>query len=195
MGSATGQTISLWDALTSIPDHRRAAGERYLLANLLLVALVAMLADRRDQLGIVRWGRRPQYQPRPGARPIGLLRTIPGIAHHALEQALSGWVIGEAPISGHVAIDGKRLRGGVMTHAPGMHLLAAFSASQQDVVSQLHVPAEANEITTALELLEILPLKGAITGDAIFTQRAICQTIIDGSWHFHRQGQPARFES
>ena len=49
-------TSSLWDALASVPDHRRAAGKRYPLASLLLIALVAMLAGRRDQLGIVRLG-------------------------------------------------------------------------------------------------------------------------------------------
>jgi hypothetical protein len=51
-------TISLWDALASVPDHRRAAGKRYPLAGLLLIAIAAMLAGRRDQPGIVRWGRR-----------------------------------------------------------------------------------------------------------------------------------------
>jgi predicted transposase YbfD/YdcC len=47
------------------------------------------------------------------------------------------------------------------------------------VIGPLRVAPEANEIAAALELLKILPLNGVtITGDAIFTQRAICQTII-----------------
>jgi hypothetical protein len=189
MTSAAGQSISLWDALTSIPDHRRSAGKRYPLASLLLIALAAMLAGRRDQLGIVRWGRRLSGET---LRAIGIGRDrVPApsvwcelfqdLDIAALEQALSGWVIGEAPVSGHVAIDGKRLRGSATADAPGTHLLAAFSASLQGVIGQLQVAPEANEITAALELLKILPLKGVtITGDAIFTQRAICQTIIDG---------------
>ena len=49
------QTTSLWDALASVPDHRRSEGKRYPLASLLLIAVAAMLAGRRDQLGIVRW--------------------------------------------------------------------------------------------------------------------------------------------
>jgi len=52
------QTSSLWAALASVPDHRRAAGKRYPLASLLLIAVAAMLAGRRDQLSIVRWARR-----------------------------------------------------------------------------------------------------------------------------------------
>ena len=51
-------TSSLWDALGSVPDHRRAEGKRYPLASLLLIAIAAILAGRRDQLSIVRWGRR-----------------------------------------------------------------------------------------------------------------------------------------
>ena len=58
MESSATQTGSLWDALGSVPDHRRAEGKRYPLASLLLIAIAAMLAGRRDQLGIVRWGQR-----------------------------------------------------------------------------------------------------------------------------------------
>ena len=58
MDSSVTHTMSLWDALTSVPDHRRAEGKRYPLASLLLIAVAAMLAGRRDQLGILRWGRR-----------------------------------------------------------------------------------------------------------------------------------------
>jgi len=96
---------------------------------------------------------------------------------------------------GHVAIDGKRLRGSAAAQSPGTHLLAAFSDRLQGVIGQLRVAPEANEITAALELLKILPLKGVtITGDAIFTQRAICQTIIDGDGNYFftvKGNQPA----
>jgi hypothetical protein len=99
----------------------------------------------------------------------------------ALERGLGGWVTGETPATGHVAIDGKRLRGSATAQAPGTHLLAAFSASLQGVIGQLNVPPESNEITAALELLKTLPLKGVVvTGDAIFTQTEICKVIVDG---------------
>ena len=179
---------SLWEAFASVPDHRRAAGKRYPLASLLLIAVAALLAGRRDQLGIVRWGRRLS---REALASIGILRArVPapsvwcalfqGLDVTALERALGTWVQGEmAP--GHVAIDGKRLRGSATAQAPGTHLLAAFSASLQGVIGQLRVDPDANEITAALEMLKTLPLKGVtITGDAIFTQRAICKAIIDG---------------
>jgi DDE_Tnp_1-associated len=51
-------TLSLWEALAAVPDHRWAEGKRYPLASPLLMAIAAMQAGRRDQLSIVRWGRR-----------------------------------------------------------------------------------------------------------------------------------------
>jgi hypothetical protein len=77
----------------------------------------------------------------------------------ALEQALGGWVQGET-LPGHVAIDGKRLRGSATGQTPGTHLLAAFSARLQGVIGQLRVDPDANEITAALKLLKTLPLAG-----------------------------------
>jgi hypothetical protein len=111
-----------------------------------------------------------------------------------LEQTLGEWVQGKA-LAGHVAIDGKRLRGSATAQAPGTHLLAAFSARLQGVIGQLRVDPDANEITAALRLLKTLPLRGVtITGDAIFTQRAICKVIIDGGGDYFftvKGNQPA----
>ncbi len=75
-----------------------------------------------------------------------------------------------AAAPGHVAIDGKRLRGsaaGDHDGSEGVHLLAVFATRLGAVIGQLRVASEANEITTALALLKSLPLEGAIiTGDA-----------------------------
>jgi predicted transposase YbfD/YdcC len=188
--------------LSSVPDHRRAEGKRYPLASLLLIAIAAMLAGRRDQLGIVRWGRRLN---RETLTAIGIDRDrVPApsvwcelfqeLDVTALEQALGEWVQSEAP-PGHVAIDGKRLRGSATAQASGTHLLAAFSVRLQGVIGQLRVDPDANEITAALQLLKTLPLKGVtITGDAMFTQRAICKVIIDGGGDYFftvKGNQPA----
>ena len=57
MSVAVKGGTSLWDALGRVRDHRRGEGKRYPLAGLLLIAVAAFLAERRTQLGIVRWGR------------------------------------------------------------------------------------------------------------------------------------------
>ena len=188
MPLALDEAGSLWHALASVPDHRRAAGKRYPLASLLLISVAALLSGRRDQLGIVRWGRRLS---REALQAIGISRSrVPapsvwcelfqGLDIGALEHALGNWVCGDHP-AGHVAVDGKRLRGSATAQTPGVHLLAAFSATLQGVIGQLRVAPEANEITAALQLLKTLPLDGVIiTGDAMFTQREICRIVIEG---------------
>ena len=193
---------SLWEALASVPDHRRSAGKRYPLSGLLLIAVAALLSGRRGQLGIVRWGRRLSEAT---LASIGITRArVPapsvwcelfkGLDVAALECVLGDWVRGNRA-AGHVAIDGKRLRGSATEQSAGVHLLAAFSASLQGVIGQLAVPPDGNEITAALQLLKQLPLKGVIiTGDAIFTQRELCRVIIDGGGHYFftvKDNQPA----
>jgi DDE_Tnp_1-associated len=179
MSLVSGQVGGLWQALATVPDHRRSEGKRYPLPSLLLIAVAALLSGRRDQLGIVRWGRRLS---REALEAIGIGRNrVPapsmwcelfqGLNVVALERVLGGWVLGEQP-AGHVAIDGKRLRGSATARSPGVHLLAAFNATLQGVIGQMRVAPEANEITAALELLRALSLDGVIiTGDAIFTQK------------------------
>lgn len=98
----------------------------------------------------------------------------------ALERAPGAWVRGVSA-AGHVAIDGKHARGSAAAGSPGVHLLAAFSTDLEGVIGQLRVDPGTNEITAALEMLKTLPLQGTIvTGDAIFTQKAICRAIVDG---------------
>jgi hypothetical protein len=61
------------------------------------------------------------------------------------------WVHGGAE-PGHVAIDGKRLRGSATATSSGIHLLAAFSTGLEGVIGQLRVAPDANEITAVLEM-------------------------------------------
>jgi len=172
------------------------------LASLLLIAIAAFLSGRRDQLGIVRWGKRLSPE---ALASIGIDRgRIPApsvwcevfqeLDVASLERVLGGWVRG-GQAAGHVAIDGKRLRGSATASSPGAHLVAAFSASLEGVIGQLRMEPEANEITTALQLLKTLPLKDVIvTGDAMFTQREFCRVIKEGGGDYFftvKDNQPA----
>ena len=63
------------------------------------------------------------------------------------------------------------------------------------MIGQLAVAPDGNEITAALQLLKMLSLKDVIiTGDAMFTQKEICRTIIDGGGDYFftvKDNQPA----
>jgi len=193
---------SLWDMLSAVPDHRRPEGRRYPLASLLLIAVAAFLSGRRDQLGIVRWGKRlsPEALASIGIgrgripAPSVWCELFQALDVASLERILGRWVQGGQP-AGHVAIDGKRLRGSATALSPGAHLVAAFSASLEGVIGQLRMEPETNEITTALRLLKTLPLKDiVVTGDAMFAQKEICRVIRDGGGDYFftvKDNQPA----
>lgn len=185
--SSGGRT--LWEVFGEIPDRRGAKGRRYPLRSVLALALAAMLAGANDLRAIFRWGRR---LPTEALYLLGLERAPCHATYHyffkaldvaAAERVLGNWACGGAPL-GHVAIDGKRLRGSAAAGhdgSAGVHLLAAFASRLGAVVGQLRVPPEGNEITAALALIKSLPLAGAIvTGDAEFCQRAICHAVRDG---------------
>ena len=198
---------TLWEVFEAVPDHRRPQGRRYRLAALLTIALAAMLSGRRSQLAIVRWGRKVSA---PTLATLGIGRgRVPcpsvwcefwgGLNVAALEKLLGRWVLGQDVRSEPepVAIDGKRLRGSRDGETPGVHLLSAFCSRLEGVIGQIKVAPDSNEITAALALLKELPLEGMIiTGDAIFTQKEICQTIIDrgGDYFFTvKMNQPTLY--
>jgi hypothetical protein len=57
-------------------------------------------------------------------------------------------VAGDGPL-GHVAIDGKRLRGGQHQMSPGVHMLQAFSTRLQAAVGSLSVAPDGAEAVEA----------------------------------------------
>lgn len=186
LGPQAGRT--LWEALGEIPDRRGRKGRQYPLRSVLGLALAAMVSGSNDLMAIFRWGRR---LPPEALRVLGLSRAPCHATYHyffkaldveAAERVLGEWAGGGLPL-GHLAIDGKRLRGSARAGhdgTDGVHLVAAFASRLRAVIGQLRVAAGSNEITAALALLKSLPLEGTVvTGDAEFCQRAICQAIRD----------------
>lgn len=186
---ASGEmSATLWERLGAIPDPRRASGRRFELQSILGMSLGAVLAGRTSLAAIARWGRGLSARQR---RAFGVHRdrapchatyhyVFKGLDVVALERVLGDWVASGNGDGEQVSIDGKTARGSRQGDVAGVHLLAMYADSLQGVLGQCRVPAETNEITAALHLLNTVPIRGkVITGDAIFTQKAICKAIIN----------------
>jgi hypothetical protein len=134
-----------------------------------------MLSGANDLRSIWRWGRR--LTPK-GLAMLGIdrgrapchatyhyvFRAIPAAD---LERALGAAVRLDGAL-GHVAIDGKRLRGSQHETSPGVHMLQAFSIRLQASIGSLVVPPDSGEVVEALKLLKDLPLEGAVlTGEGL----------------------------
>jgi hypothetical protein len=178
---------ALWTALQGIEDHRTRKGRRFPLPAIIAIALCAMLSGANDLMAIFRWGRR--LSPR-ALQALGVdkkRRRAPCHAtYHYVFQSLSvedlakalGSLIEAGEGLGHVALDGKRLRGSQRATSPGVHMLNAFSTKLQAAVGSLVVPPDSAEVIEAIQLIKSLPLEGAVvTGDAAFTFKPIVEAI------------------
>jgi predicted transposase YbfD/YdcC len=156
------------------------------------LSFAAMLPGANEMRSIWRWGRR--LTPK-GLAMLGIdrgrapchatyhyvFRAIPAAD---LERALGAAVQLDGPL-GHVAIDGKRLRGSQHETSPGVHMLQAISIRLQASIGSPVVPPDSGEVVEALKLLKDLPLEGAVlTGDAAFTTEKIARAIRDGGGHY-----------
>ena len=168
-------TMTLFEALSSIPDHRTRKGRRYPLAAILAITIAAMLSGANDLRAVFRWGRR--LSPK-ALQALGIDKKRKKAPCHAtyhyvfkelslgnLTRALGCTVeMEDAPDDrlNHIAIDGKRLRGSRHGNNPGVHILHAFSTRLQAAVGSLVVPPDSGEVIEVLELLKALPLEGAV---------------------------------
>jgi len=81
---------------------------------------------------------------------------------------------------GHLAIDGKTLRGSASAQRGPLHLVSAWATEAKLSLGEVAVEGKSNEIKAIPELLKLLDLKGAlVTIDAIGCQKAIAQQIVD----------------
>lgn len=195
--------MTLLEALQAIPDKRTKKGRRFPLPTILLIALAAMLSGANDLRAIYRWGRRLSPKALQALGADRKRRRAPchatyhyvfqSVSAEDLTAALGALVKLEGGL-GHVAIDGKRLRGSQHETSPGVHMLHAFSTKLQAAVGSLVVPPDSGECIEAVELIKSLPLKGAVvTGDAAFTTRPIVEAIRErgGSYFlFVKANQP-----
>jgi len=177
----------LWTALEGIEDRRTRKGRRYPLPAVIAITLCAMLSGANDLMAVFRWGRR--LSPK-ALQALGIDEKRRKAPCHAtfhyvfqsidaddLTRALGSLVKVEGGL-GHVAIDGKRLRGSQHETSPGIHMLQAFSTKLQAAVGSLVVPPDSGEVIEAIALIKSLPLEGAVvTGDAAFTFKPIVAAI------------------
>lgn len=188
------QARPLIEVLAEVPDCRSPRGKRHALVAILAMACSAMLCGYRSYTAIAEWGR---YYGDAVVRALGFTRQPPCAAtlhtvfrrldRDMLEAKLGAWADTllrglPSPAGGEdaVAIDGKTLRGSQKQGAPGAHLLSALAHRLGLTLAQQAVTDQTNEMPVALELLRQVVLEGrVVTMDALLTQRAIAQQIVE----------------
>jgi len=161
----------------------------YPLEEVLLLALLAVLAGAESFVDIARFGRMKLVLLRRFRR---FLDGTPSHDHlgdifaaldaEQFQRCFVAWTASLIGVpAGVVAIDGKTARrSGGKAGKGAIHMVSAFAASQRLVLGQVKVAEKSNEIVAIPKLLDMLVVEGAIiTIDAMGCQRAIAQKIID----------------
>jgi predicted transposase YbfD/YdcC len=177
--------------LEQLTDSRKARGKRYDLAIILVMIVLAKLAENNKPAQVAEWIRLRRAEL---TRAFNLKRsTVPSlntirraladvIDIEELEQLLRRFLYekygGRQTVL--VVLDGKTLRGTIpVGQTQGVHLLAAYLPGEGVVLMQVAVDKKENEISAAPRVLEQLDLRNKVVcGDAMFAQRELSVQIL-----------------
>jgi predicted transposase YbfD/YdcC len=139
---------------------------------------IALFAQKREA-----WFRR--FLKLPGGVPAHdtFERVFAALDPRTFERCCLAWLREVAGLVGigHIAIDGKALRGSAGSPLGPLHLVSAWATQANLTLGQVAVDGKSNEITAIPKLLELLDLNGAlVTIDAIGCQKAIAKRVVDG---------------
>ena len=182
---------NLLDYVSDIPDPRVPRTKKHLLKDILVIAILAVIAgaegwEDMENYGLSKIEWLKDFLELPHGIPSDdtFRRLFERLDTKVLEQVLAQWLtlmMGslEKEI---VPIDGKSLRGSYDRNQgiKALHLVTAWASEQRLVLGQVKVEDKSNEITAIPALLELLDIRGAIvTIDAMGTQKEIVRKITD----------------
>jgi hypothetical protein len=186
LGVAMVPFCRLLDALSEVPDPRRAEGRRYPLAPLLLFTVLALLSGATSYRRIIIFldQRRIVLNEVFGvalkrAPALNTLRTVlQELDGDALEQAFRRHAEGLLATTGGqrpaVALDGKTLKGSFdhLTDRKAAQALSAFASDAAILLAHSEIDDKSNEIPAAQRMIAELNLSGVLfTADALHCQK------------------------
>jgi len=201
---ATGGLLRFFQSLRD----PRAGNRSHSLADVLGIAIMAVLCGCEGWVAVEAWGRinadwlKTFLDLRHGIpshdtfdRVFGLLDPL------AFEKCFMDW--SAALIKNakglFIAVDGKTLRRSwkrAWSKTP-VHLVSAFATKNQLVLGQLAIDCKSNEITAIPKLLAMLCIAGCtVTIDAMGCQREIADQILKQEGHYLlavKDNQPTLF--
>ena len=184
-----GEATVFLDYFKGLPDPRQAGKVIYPLNEILLLSLLAVLANAESFTDIARFGETKlallrRFLPfADGMAPHDRLGDIfATLDAEAFQRCFVDWVaaLTKTPVE-VIAIDGKTMRGtgGKKNAKEAIHMVSAFAARQRLVLAQMKVSEKSNEIVAIPALLDMMAIEGAvITIDAMGCQRDIAARII-----------------
>lgn len=188
-------TVSLLDHFSMLEDPRIDRHKLHSLESILFLTVCAVLSgcndwDEIEEYGIEKEAWLKKYVAFSNGIPSHdtINRVIARLKPRELQKSIIGWVESVVAQSGYnlINIDGKRLcNSGENGSKSIIHLVNAWSSSNQMILAQVKTEDKSNEITAIPTLLGLLELEGAIvTIDAMGCQTAIAEKIVDNGANY-----------
>lgn len=193
------QYSTLMEALSAVPDPRKARGKQYSWILLLTLVSSALASGERSGHGIASWVAehaaallvwlRPERERLPSEST--LRRALRRVDVVALEQRLAQYscpiavaaepqvaiISSQGEILHGQALDGKAVRG-ACAHGQPTHLVSLVQHTSAVTLAQVAVEQKRNEISAAPALLLGRAGPGTVTTmDALLTQRSLAEQI------------------
>jgi predicted transposase YbfD/YdcC len=186
-------TTSIIDHFASLPDPRVNRTRRHLLADILVIALCAVIAGADDFVAIAAFGRAREtwFRERLGLRlPAGIpshdtfARLLARLNPEKFERAFLDWIDAVHTLlpGEHIVLDGKSLRHSFDTawNQGPLHMVSAWATSARVVLGQMATEEKSNEISAIPDLLGILDIQGCLISiDAMGCQKQIAAQIVE----------------
>src|SRR5438270_2275232 len=175
---------------SALSDPRRPNARQHKLLDILTIAFCACLCGAESCVDMAEFAEAKEevlrefldleHGPPSHDTFSRVFRMLDPVSFAACFQAYLDQL--GAVCRGHVAIDGKALRGAHDRAAEGspLHLVSAFASETRLTLGQFATDAKSNEIPAVRALLSLLSLEGCIvTLDALPAQRQTAQTLLE----------------
>lgn len=181
---------SILDYFEPLPDPRREHKKRHLLCDIIFITIAAVICGADDWYEIEEYGKyKYEWLKTILALPNGIPshdtfnRVFSLLDPAAFQRCFITWV--ESFVSttegAIINIDGKRMcNSGEDGSKSVIHMVSAWSNTNNMVLGQVKVNDKSNEITAIPILLDLLMVKGTlVTIDAMGCQKDIASKIIE----------------
>jgi len=189
----TGEFLRVFGDL----EDPRRANRRYLLCDIILLAVAAVMCGNEGWEEIAEWtdGLFDRLapllvKPQHGAPSADTFRRVfARLSPEGFERCFVAWTraLRQSSQGQFIALDGKALRG---SFADGwkttpIHMVSAYATDHRLILGQLKVDRKENEIVAIPKLLEMLDVKHTtVTIDALGCQKDIAGQIVEAQGHY-----------
>ena len=183
---------NLHHTFKSLKDPRTRRNRRHNLLDIIILSIIAVLCGAESYDSIALFGKEnfdflKQFLELKNGIPSHdtINRVFQLLDPRQFEHCFISWAQGlkdENIVEQVIAIDGKTARGSKDSfhHQSALHCVNVWSVENGICLGQMECGEKTNEITTIPQILDLLDIKKTvITIDAMGTQRAIVQKIIE----------------